>query len=286
MLKAKLQNFLRRFLPFVGIELNRSAGMQSMLRQELEAIRQKVKQLTPTNPALKGYKCYSQFDEDGIIAHLTDTLQIERGCFVEFGSGNGLENNSHLLLLKGWRGLWVDGDPVNGSFIRSNLPLHTTRLAYDSTFITIKNIRGVIEKGLKHVASQNIDLYSMDLDGNDVYFTDEVLKYWRPKIVICEYNGKIPFGLRLSVEYDENSKREEDDYFGASLSEHIARLKGYRLVCCGLSGVNAFFVRDDLADKFITYDPVHLYQPARVHLTFMAVGSRPSLKFLAQTLRS
>ena len=54
MLKVTLQNFLRRFLPFVGIELNRSAGMQSMLRQELEAIRQKVEQLTPLNPALKG----------------------------------------------------------------------------------------------------------------------------------------------------------------------------------------------------------------------------------------
>ncbi len=29
--------------------------------------------------------------------------------FVEIGCADGLENNSHLLLLNGFRGVWVDG---------------------------------------------------------------------------------------------------------------------------------------------------------------------------------
>jgi hypothetical protein len=284
-MKARVQSLIRRVLPFAGIEFSRGAQMQSFLRMELDIHRREMKEKTPLNPALHGYKCYSQFDEDGIIAHISDTLGIEDGCFVEFGAGNGLENNTHLLLLKGWRGLWVDGDPANAAFIRSQVPVDTDRLAFDSTFINRTNICEVIERGLKQVDRKEIDLYNMDLDGNDVYLTDEVLTRWKPKIIVAEYNGKLPYGLRMTVNYDENGWRKGDDFFGASLSEHLARLNGYRLVCCGLSGVNAYFVREDLAGKFPDYDPALLYQPARAHMILLSVGSRASLKFLAQKLR-
>jgi hypothetical protein len=284
--KAKLQSLIRRAIPFIGIEAARGATAQSLTRMELDIHRREMREKTPENPALHGYKCYSQFDEDGIIAHISETLKIENGSFVEFGAGNGLENNTHLLLLKGWSGLWVDGSPGNAKYIRDNIPVHTNRLAFDSSFINRNNICEVIERGLKQIGREEFDLYNMDLDGNDVYLTDEVLTRWKPKIIVAEYNGKLPYGLRMTVDYDENGWRKGDDYFGASLSEHIARLNGYRLVCCGLSGVNAYFVRDDLADKFPEYDPALLYQPARAHLTLMSVGSRASLKFLAQTLRT
>jgi hypothetical protein len=272
-------------LPFAGIEFSRGAQMQSLLRLELDIHRREMREKTPQNPALSGYKCYSQFDEDGIIAHLAAALGIENGSFVEFGAGNGLENNTHLLLLKGWRGLWVDGDPANAAYIREQVPVDTDRLAFDSSFVNRSNICAIIDRGLKQIGREEIDLYNMDLDGNDVYLTDEVLTRWKPKVIVAEYNGKLPFGLRMTVEYDENGWRKGDDFFGASLSEHIARLKGYRLVSCGLSGVNAYFVRDDLASAFPAYDPADLYQPARAHLVLYSVGSRPSLKFLAQTLR-
>lgn len=284
-MKARLQSIIRRVLPFAGIEFGRGAQMQSLLRMELDIHRREMREKTPDNPALQGYKCYSQFDEDGIIAHIADNLGIEAGSFVEFGAGNGLENNTHLLLLKGWRGLWVDGDPANAAFIRANVPLDTDLLAFDGTFITRNNICDVIERGLKQIGREEIDLYNMDLDGNDVYLTDRVLTRWKPKVIVAEYNGKLPFGLCMTVNYDENGWRKGDDFFGASLSEHLARLKGYRLVCCGLSGVNAYFVRDDLATKFTSYDPALLFQPARVHMVLLSVGSQPSLKFLAQKLR-
>jgi hypothetical protein len=34
---------------------------------------------------------------------------IETGTFAEFGVGNGLENNTLILLASGWRGFWIDG---------------------------------------------------------------------------------------------------------------------------------------------------------------------------------
>ena len=30
--------------------------------------------------------------------------------FIEIGSGSGLENNTHYLLLKGWKGVWIDSN--------------------------------------------------------------------------------------------------------------------------------------------------------------------------------
>ena len=184
--------------------------------------------------------------------------------------------------MKGWRGLWVDGNPQNASYIRRNIRTNTPFLAFDSSFIDRKNICEVVRRGLDQIGRDSIDLYNMDLDGNDAYLTDEVLKVWKPRIIVAEYNGKIPFGVRLTVSYDEKRWRTGDDFFGASLSEHLARLEDYRLVSCGMSGVNAYFVRQDLAAPFPQYDPALLYQPARTHLTYLSVGSRPSLKFLAE----
>ncbi len=65
----------------------------------------------PDNPAAHGFKVYSQSDEDGIIETICNRLQLDGGTFVEIGCGNGHENNTHYLLLKDWKGIWIDGDP-------------------------------------------------------------------------------------------------------------------------------------------------------------------------------
>ena len=37
-------------------------------------------------------------------------IGITNKIFVEIGIGSGLENNTHYLLLKDWRGLWIDSN--------------------------------------------------------------------------------------------------------------------------------------------------------------------------------
>ena len=56
-----------------------------------------------------GFKVYSQNDEDGIIEEIFNRVGTTNKIFIEFGVENGLECNSHYLLFKGWRGLWIDG---------------------------------------------------------------------------------------------------------------------------------------------------------------------------------
>ena len=89
------------------------ALLQLELSRELARLQADVRTAMPDNPAACGFKVYSQADEDGIIEEICRRLGIERGHFIEIGCGDGRENNSHYLLLKGWRGIWVDGDANN-----------------------------------------------------------------------------------------------------------------------------------------------------------------------------
>jgi hypothetical protein len=100
------------------------ALLQLELSRELARLQAEVRAAMPDNPAACGFKVYSQADEDGIIQEIAGRIGIERGTFVEIGCGDGRENNSHFLLLKGWRGVWVDGDPGNIDPIRAELPLN------------------------------------------------------------------------------------------------------------------------------------------------------------------
>ena len=51
---------------------------------------------------------YSQNDEDGIIESIFNDIGIKNKIFCEIGIGNCIENNTHYLLLKDWKGTWID----------------------------------------------------------------------------------------------------------------------------------------------------------------------------------
>jgi hypothetical protein len=74
------------------------------------------------------------------------------------------------------------------------------------------------------------------------------------------------------MKYNESHIWKDDDCFGASLKylEILFSEKGYYLVGCNISGVNAFFVRKDLVeDKFeAPYSAEKHFEPARYYLTF------------------
>ena len=94
----------------------------------------------------------------------------------------------------------------------------------------------------------------MDLDGNDIYVLEELLKKIdHPSLIIAEYNAKFPPPIRFKIKYDAQFVWRADDYFGASLSEfvHVLKKYSYKLVCCNShTGSNAFFIKNDFFDLF------------------------------------
>jgi hypothetical protein len=57
------------------------------------------------------YQVYSQNGEDGIIAEIFKRIGTTNRVFVEFGVGDGLQNNTAYLLLKNWIGFWIEANP-------------------------------------------------------------------------------------------------------------------------------------------------------------------------------
>jgi len=109
-----------------------------------------------------------------------------------------------------------------------------------------------------------MDLLSIDIDGNDIHVLDAI-DVIRPRVVVIEYNGKFPPPMNVVQRYNPEHRWKGTDYGGSSLLAitKIAGRKGYSLVGCGIAGVNAFFVRDDLlGDKFqAPFTPENHYQP-------------------------
>jgi len=257
---------------------------------EREAVRQSVAMRTPDNPCLKGFKAFSQNDEDGILQEIFRRIAVAQPLnktFIEIGCGNGLENNSHYLLLEGFKGCWVDGDAQNLEFIRAKLgALEFPRLRVQQCFIDLTNIGQLISSQVEFLGTREPDLFSLDIDGNDLWILLEALRHFEPKVICVEYNPKFPPPLAVTITYNPSHTWRHDDYHGASLQAFRDGLPAYRLVCCNLCGVNAFFVRKDLASGFADSECSDLYQPFREHLTTPVSGHCPSLKWLRDSLLS
>jgi hypothetical protein len=133
---------------------------------------------------------YSQADEDGILDRICARLALGPGVFVEIGCGDGRENNTHLLLLKGWLGVWVDGDAANMAAIRAALP-SSERLRLIEAHVTRENVVELLQPAL--AALGRVDLLSVDVDGNDLPIAQAAVEALSPRIVVIEYNAKFPY---------------------------------------------------------------------------------------------
>jgi hypothetical protein len=256
--------------------------------REVDRLRSRLAITTPDCPILYGFSAYSQCDEDGIIENILTRIssrtELAKTC-IEIGAGNGLENNTHYLLLQGFRGYWIDGSESEiAQFQKAVGALDFKDLKVRKNFLTLTKIQSVITEATDFLGNE-IDLLSIDVDGNDFYLLAEALRYVQPKLIVAEYNPKFPPPVRIGMPYYEDHHWAGDDYSGASLMAFVDELKPYRLVSCNLSGVNAFFVRSEFANLFPEYPPSALYQPLRRHVCFQRPGQHPrSLKFLKDRL--
>jgi len=276
-------------------EIRNTTAMLMILLQDrilftVDSVKYNIKREAPDNIALLGYKVYSQCDEDGIIQAIFNKIPIppDGGTFVEIGCGDGLQNNTHSLLLSGWRGAWIDGSLSNINFIKEHLPNDNKTLIVKHQFVTRQNISNLVSHLMADLQTIKLDFLSLDIDGNDYYVLDALLTHIKPRVICAEYNAKFPYPMRVKMEYDEGYVWKGGDYFGASLASLAEPLDrhGYTLVTCSLSGVNAFFVNKEEASNFTIYPPEVLYQPARYYLQYIPNGHAASLKFLAAALKN
>jgi len=196
------------------------------------------------------FSVYSQWGEDGIIDWLVSRIPSIPKTFVEFGVENYREANTRFLLNpKNWSGLVLDGSPSNILDIRSQDIYWRHSFNAQTAFIDSNNINNIInDAGI----SGDIGLLSIDIDGND-YWVWEAIVAVSPAIVVIEYNAVFGDIHNITIPYhpdfDRTAGHYSNLYFGASISAliELGKEKGYRFIGTTSTGVNAFFVREDLA---------------------------------------
>jgi hypothetical protein len=204
------------------------------------------------NPLTKnGGKVFSQNDEDGITLEILRRIGLSKGVFAEFGVGDGVENNTLALAAAGWSGFWAGGEDLG--FDCNPGRVAAPNFSYHKRWIKLSNIVDLHQEGLSAIRRNACDLISLDLDGNDYYLAEQLLRFGiSPTVFIVEYNAKFRPPIKFKIDYDDNHQWAGDDYFGASLSEfyELFTRHGYFLACCNITGVNAFFIKNGFRDSF------------------------------------
>jgi len=193
----------------------------------------------------------------------------------------GIESNCHSLLLQGWKGMWIEGFTSYYKQIMCRFApiIREGRLRELNEMISVDNIDGIIKK---YAENEELDLLSIDTDGNDWHVWKAKVSI-RPRAVVIKYNGKLTPEIDYVMPYNKDHKWDHSDRFGASLKalERLGREKGYQLVGTDLCGINAFFVRQDLAKDFFALPATaeNLYNPARMN-TIIYQNGHPARNYI------
>ena len=191
-----------------------------------------------------GSNRHSQFGEDGIIEKIFEIIGVRSKVCVEFGAWDGFHlSNTANLWTNGWKGVLIEGH--SGRFRQLTANVKDYSCVCIHAYVSRDGDNRLEALLANRQIAPEIDLLSIDIDGND-YYIIESLGALRPRLIVCEYNPTIPADIDMYAEYG--------NYFGASVTalERMARSKSYRLVA--LTDTNCFFVLEEDFHKFSGYE--------------------------------
>lgn len=194
-----------------------------------------------------GFSNYSQHEEDGILLYIFALIGTTNKKCVEVCAGDGLEcNTANLIIHHRWVGLLLDGDESNIQKAKSFYHNHPDTRYWPPkivhAWITKSNVNDLIQEN--HFQGE-LDLLSLDIDGNDYWLLKE-LNVINPRVIVLEINHLWGDREAVTVPYDDHFQAEfteyGSDYAGASLPAFVklCKEKGYRLVGTNAIATNAF----------------------------------------------
>jgi len=178
---------------------------------------------------------FAQFGEDGITEKIFEVIGTTNKFYVDFGATD-TSNNSEVLHKKhGFTGILWNCDDTTCHYAN----IHSERVFADN----------VVELFQKYEVPKEPDFVTVDVDFNDWYIVRNILKEYRPRVLVTECNATFPPPIDKVVVYDpKGAPNSLDTYFGASVQAfyNLARSFGYSMVAMESTGSNMFFVRDDV----------------------------------------
>jgi hypothetical protein len=254
-----IRSAIGKIMPMVVSQLNLQAKNSPQVKINQRSLyhfyRQAISQGSRFPLSNTGFRVYSQFEEDGILLYIFAALGMVHQTFIDIGASDGINSNcANLAVNFGWRGLFIDGNKERIERGRAYYASNQDTSLYPPTFVQAmvkrENINDIIrDNGF----SGEVDLVSIDIDGNDYWIWD-VLDVVEPRVVIIETH--IEFGMNsIVVPYDKDYSYpgKHPDYHGASpvAMEKLARKKGYRLVGANNYGFNTIYVKNGIGEDVL-----------------------------------
>ncbi len=191
------------------------------------------------------YKIFSQNGEDGILDYLLYQLKIEKPKYIEIGVGDYTESNTRFIFERcSPKGTVVDCLENLEEKIKKNFSLWKGELKIVNDFVNPNNIIKIMREA---DTLNNLDIFSLDIDGIDYWILKELPKDFS-KIAIVEFNPIFGKNLKVSVPNITNFDRKKYHYsnlcFGMSLQAAIEIMneKNFYFVGTNLLRNNAFFI--------------------------------------------
>jgi len=287
-LKQKVKNFIKSAVSLAQHEQNTQVEQAMIVNQYILM----KKLMAPGEmPSFRdvGFKVHSQFEEDGILLYIFSVIGTTNKRVVEICAGDGIQcMAANLIINHGWEGLLFDGDKNSvdrgTNFYASNKSTFLYPPIFKQAWLTRENIDQLIaENGFKN----EIDLLSLDIDGND-YYIMEAINVIKPRVIICETHNVIPSDLAMTIPYKSDFNRMEDlhpDFMSVSLlaMKKLLNKKGYRLVGSHRYGFNAIFMLNEVGKDYfpeVSVESVHdnAYTKFRTETAWKEVKDLPWVK--------
>lgn len=187
---------------------------------------------------------HSQFGEDGVIEEIFFRIGVQNKFCVEFGAWDGvhLSNTWNLLTKHSWKALLIEGDSIKFKTLLKNTEGYANVEALNA-FVQSEGENSLDEILNRFSLPQDIDLLSIDIDGDD-YYIFESLKKYHPRLILVEYNPSIPPDIDIV--------QSKGEYFGSSALAlyNLGHVKGYKLI--HMTDTNMFFLNSGDFDKLKT----------------------------------
>lgn len=183
-------------------------------------------------------KDWSQNGEQAHILHYFDVMGIKGGHLVDLGAGDGYTmSNTRALLDRGWTGNLYDGDPKGAKDV-------------ERLWLNMVQVTAI---AVSHEPDRQYELgfLNIDTDGNDYWFLEAFLRHASPRLIVCEINPIFARDEAVAMPYNEAHVWDGSTYYGMSLAaaERLGNEYGYTLAYLH-AGINAFLLRNDMAEKF------------------------------------
>ena len=217
----------------------------------------------PQSLTARRFRLRSQNEEDGMLLAIFERAGWGGRRFVEIGSGKSGGNAAGLAHECGWTGLMVDSVAGNMDAARKKFA-GSRDIVFLAAEVTPANVNELLaQQGY----TGEVDLLSIDIDSYD-YWVLEALAVASPRVLVLEYNALFGPERRVTIPLNQPLEATPKGYNGASLAAlaDLAARKGYRLVACENAGVNAFFLRADVAPEIPGVTPGEAFKPLRNRL--------------------